>query len=280
MDTSFFDKKTIIVALVAAAVGASGTALCFHMKKGKGGWDRKDGQRMERQMPGAMEGKTGESMNKPLEGGAMQAQDAQPKVQLATIDLKAAEGAGPVEDGSYTVLAGESRMNWQGRKSLLPGGYKDDGIISISEGSLIVADGKATTGSVVVDMTSLRAASTGKGSGEGSLERHIKGKDFFMVETYPTARFALKTATPAADVATSHAYTITGDLTIKDKTNEISMQAVAYTKDGLLHVVATTEIDRTKWGIIYGSGSFFKEMADKAIDDTFTVSFDLVAKKQ
>ncbi len=202
-----------------------------------------------------------------------------PKVVQPGIDLLAPEGAEPVADGTYTVLGSDSRMNWEGGRPLIPG-YHDDGIVGISEGSLIVKDGKSTVGNIVINLNSIGVASTGKGRGESMLTNHLKSKDFFDVATYPTATFKVTGAEPVAGSTTSHAYTLKGDLTVKDKTNEVIMQGIAYTKDGLLHVVATTQLDRTKWDIRYGSDKFFDNLADQVIADTFTVTFDLVAKKQ
>jgi hypothetical protein len=41
---------------------------------------------------------------------------------------------------------------------------------------------------------------------------------------------------------------------------------------------ADFEIDRTEWDIRYGSGKFFKDIGDKAINDNFNVKLNLVAK--
>ena len=43
--------------------------------------------------------------------------------------------------------------------------------------------------------------------------------------------------------------------------------------------VGVVDIDRTKFGITYGSGTFFEGLADKAINDNFTLKFKIVAKK-
>lgn len=43
---------------------------------------------------------------------------------------------------------------------------------------------------------------------------------------------------------------------------------------------ALVKVDRTKWGLKYGSGNFFKELAgDKIINDEFELNLKLVAKK-
>ena len=49
--------------------------------------------------------------------------------------------------------------------------------------------------------------------------------------------------------------------------------------DSIAESIGIINVDRTLFGIIYGSGSFFDDIADRAIDDNFTLKFKLVAKK-
>ena len=41
--------------------------------------------------------------------------------------------------------------------------------------------------------------------------------------------------------------------------------------------VGEVEIDRTKFGIKYGSGSFFDDLGDRAIYDNFKIKFKIAA---
>ena len=49
-------------------------------------------------------------------------------------------------------------------------------------------------------------------------------------------------------------------------------------EDGLLKARGTFQIDRTKWGITFGSGNFFSNLADNAIDDMISLELNLVAE--
>ena len=66
-------------------------------------------------------------------------------------------------------------------------------------------------------------------------------------------------------------YSVTGDLTIKNITNEITFElAVAE------NTASTTfQVDRTKYGIKYGSASFFDGLKDKAIYNEFDLTVSL-----
>ena len=68
-----------------------------------------------------------------------------------------------------------------------------------------------------------------------------------------------------------NAYTVTGDLTIKGKTNPVKFTVSIYGNKA----TASLKIDRTKFGIEYKSANFFKNLKDKVIYDEFDLVSDL-----
>jgi len=189
----------------------------------------------------------------------------------------AGENAGALEDGTYAIDAGASRVEWSGRKTLIAN-YVDTGTLNVKEGSIEVKNG-TVTGTVVMDMTSITTLTTGSGKGMDMQANHMKSDDFFAVETHPTSTFVIKESIPAEDVATSHLYTIKGELTIKNITQPVEFQAAIYMQDGALHTNAATTLDRTLWDIRYASSKFYGDLADKVIDDMFGVAYDVTARK-
>jgi polyisoprenoid-binding protein YceI len=181
--------------------------------------------------------------------------------------------------GTYTVDPAESTFNWSGKKPLIDG-YVNSGTIDLMEGS-ITAGTSTATGNFTLDMNTLHVGLTAKKPGqEGVLEGHLKGERFFNVTAHPTATFAITKVDPTAQSATSFLYTITGNLTLKGVTHEVSFPATIYlTQDGTLHAQAEFEIDRTAWGLTAGSGSFFDNLGDNLIADEVALSFDIVARK-
>lgn len=182
-----------------------------------------------------------------------------------------------VTDGAYSVDASESIVNWAGKKPLIDG-YTNSGTIEITEGTIDVS-GQTATGEFIIDMDTLHVGLTAKKPGsEGKLEEHLKSDRWFNVPEFPTATFKITQVTPRADSAATFTYDVTGDLTMKGQTHEITFPATIYTAaDGKLHTEASTEIDRTQWGITSGSKNFFDNLADNVIDDMVALSFDLVA---
>jgi hypothetical protein len=66
-------------------------------------------------------------------------------------------------------------------------------------------------------------------------------------------------------------------LTIKDISQLIAFPAKITFKDGQIFAQAEFNIDRTQWDIKYGSGQFFKELADKAIKDEINFKIEISA---
>lgn len=116
----------------------------------------------------------------------------------------------------------------------------------------------------VVDITKVDVTDL-KGEWKTKFLTHIKSGDFFEAEKYPTAKLVVTKDTGKA---------LEGKLTIKDKTNPIS---IPYTKKGKT-LSGIMEFDRTKFSMIYGSGNFFKNLGDKVIHNEVKVNFSIVLK--
>lgn len=179
--------------------------------------------------------------------------------------------------GSYAVSPEESAITWSAGKPLIAG-YVHTGTLNVASGSITIGENTAS-GSFVIDMNSVKVTSLGGGKEgkESALESHLKKDDFFGVETYPTAQFTISSVVPAEGENT---YTVTGMLTMKDKTNEVTFPARIYMEDGKLHAHADLTIDRTKWGITFASSSVFDNLANNAIGDDVTLSLKLISLPQ
>ena len=145
-----------------------------------------------------------------------------------------------------------------------------NGTVAVKEGSLEMTDGVLTGGSFEVDMTSLIVTDL-EGEWKGKLEGHLKSEDFFGIEKYPTAKLVI---TKVAAKGTPGDYKVYGDLTIKETTEPISFYANVVENVA----TATLEIDRSKYDVKYGSGSFFAGLGDKTIYDEFELQVKLVVE--
>lgn len=179
---------------------------------------------------------------------------------------------------TYTVNPTASKVMWVGTK--VAGSH--NGTVNVSKGELSVANGMVTGGQFNLDMNSITVLDL-EGNDKAYLEGHLKGSDeknqddFFNVAKYPTAKFEItKVAKYEGEGANSLVY---GNLTLKDITKEVSFKANIDVNDGGV-IVNTPQftINRTDWGIKYGSASFFDNLKDKAINDDMGIKINVVAK--
>ena len=175
-------------------------------------------------------------------------------VVLGTINVNA--------QTTSTVDTKSSFIDWTGKKVV--GAHS--GTIKLKSGSLTFAEGKLTGGSFEIDMESMENTDM-QGGGAAKLMGHLKSDDFFGTATYPTSSLVITKVTP-----TDKGYDVMGDLTIKGITKPISFSATA----GQYLANADITVDRTQYGIKYGSGSFFDNLGDKAIDNDFSLKVNLV----
>lgn len=161
------------------------------------------------------------------------------------------------------IDASKSKITWLGKKVTGQHG----GTINIKEGNLVFAGKKLTDGTVTVDMTSLVCTDLKAGEGKEKIEGHLKSEDFFGTEKFQTSKIVFKKV-----VATGkNSYMVTADLSIKEKTNPITF---VLTINGNT-AAAALKVDRTKYDIKYGSGSFFDNLGDRAISDEFELNVAL-----
>jgi polyisoprenoid-binding protein YceI len=174
-------------------------------------------------------------------------------------------------DGAYAVNAGSSSMKWLGKKVT----GQHNGTVHVKSGNVELAGGSIKSGIIVIDMASIVDTDL-SGEGKAKLEVHLKSDDFFGSANFPEATFKFKSAT----AINKHQFDVVGDLTIKGITKEVKANAIVVPNgDKDLNVSGSISIDRTQFGIKYGSGQFFTDLGDKMIDDVFMVTFDLKATK-
>jgi len=165
-----------------------------------------------------------------------------------------------------------STVEWYAEKI----GGKHNGVIGLSNGTISNDHGNLSA-VFEIDMTSI-ATKDLTGEYAAKLDKHLKSEDFFGVEKFPKAKFVSTSITPIKDAkAGSNTHTVKGNLTVKEKTNEISFDAVIKSEGGKMICMGTAVVDRSKYDVKYGSKSFFPEIGDKMIYDDFKVKFSVVA---
>lgn len=183
-------------------------------------------------------------------------------IALSAIMAFTSFSATAVDREKKAVNIETSEVTWKGYK--VTGSHQ--GTIAIDSGALIFEEGKLIGGEFVIDMKSIVVTDL-EGDYKGKLEGHLKSDDFFGVTNHPTSHLVFDKVTQTG----KNAYEVTGDLTIKEKTNSITFTISIYGNKA----TASLKIDRSKYDVRYGSTSFFDGLKDKAIYDEFDLIADL-----
>ena len=183
-------------------------------------------------------------------------------IALAIIFGVSASATEPIDGEKKTVKTEQSKVTWKGYK--VTGSHT--GTIKLKEGFLMFDGNKLTGGEFVVDMSTL-VTTDDLGDMKPKLEGHLKSDDFFGIGAHPTALLVFT----GVKSFNKNSYTVTGDLTIKGITKPITLVVSVFGNKA----TATLKVDRTKYGIKYGSGSFFDNLGDKTIYDEFDLVVDL-----
>ena len=179
------------------------------------------------------------------------------------------------DDGKivYKVNAEKSKITWTGKKVI----GQHTGNILVDNGEVRFDGQSLVMVNVKMDMNSITSTDLTNEEWNQKLVGHLKSDDFFSVEKHPEASFE---ATGFKTSAGEAQFIVTGQLTIKGITHEISFPATVKLDNGQLKANGTARINRTKYEIKYGSGSFFKGLGDNMIHDDFKIEFDLFATSE
>jgi polyisoprenoid-binding protein YceI len=188
---------------------------------------------------------------------------------VATVFFMSSFGIG---DTTYKVDQSASSVNWKGYK--VTGSH--EGKIAVRNGGLNFNDkGVLTGGAIEIEMNNMTCTDI-TGEYADKLLGHLKADDFFGTQKFPVSKLAI---TKVAPQDTKGNYKVTANLTIKDVTKEVRFFANVADANGSKTATGKLTIDRSDFGIKYGSGSFFEGLGDKTIYDEFDLTFNIVAKK-
>ena len=194
----------------------------------------------------------------------------------ATAFLATLVGSFVAQADTYKVDAAASKLTWKATKKL-KGGH--NGTVDIKEGTVEVnAKNEVTGAKVVADMSKIKNDDLASSpEDQKKLITHLSSPDFFDVtkKGNETTTFVLKSI--KKEGAT---YMATGDLTMIGVTKPVDAFPVKFTVDkGVAKGEGTMKVDRTKWGLKYGSSLIQNLTVDKVINDQIEIGFNITAKK-
>lgn len=167
----------------------------------------------------------------------------------------------------YKVDLDSSQVKWHGE--VMGGVHFHEGTVKLTEASLGLSGDQIASGAFTIDLKSVKPSDknySGKGKTADDLVKHLSSKDFFLVDSFPTATFVVKSA---------DANTVIGDLTVRGVTNEEKVTDVVVTKsDAGLTATGKLVFNRQKYGVAYKSN-----IKDVVLSDDIVLDIILKAKK-
>lgn len=170
---------------------------------------------------------------------------------------------------TYKADPAASKITYVGKKVT----GEHTGNVTIKSGSLSFKGEELTGGELVADMNSLTSTDITDKEYNTKYVTHMKSPDFFNTEKFPTSTLKIKSSKK-----TDKGLEVSGDLTMIGETKPVTF-IVSDLKKTATSLTGKTNmtLNRTQWGLKYGSSNFFKGLGDKAINDEFTLAVDISA---
>lgn len=175
-----------------------------------------------------------------------------------------------VANSTYQISKEKSIVNWTGKKLV---GYSHHGTINFSKGTVVFQNDAPVSADFEVDMNTIKEVK------EEDLTKHLKSEDFFNTAKFPTAGLKVTRIAPIKDNpdAGENNYMLSGVLTIKGISKNIAFPAAIKRNGKELTAVSKFKIDRSKYDVKFGSGSFFDDLGDDIISDEIELEVKVAA---
>ena len=175
-----------------------------------------------------------------------------------------------METTNFKIVSSDSSVEWAGRKAT----GTHNGTIGIKEGHFILNEGKVKKGNVTIDTSSIQILDITDPAANAQFAGHLASDDFFSTEKFPTASFDISSVKELS----GDTFYLEGNLTIKDITHIAGFEAAIEKHTNAITLSGKLVIDRTKYGIKFRSGNFFKDLGDTLIYNDFELDFNITAE--
>lgn len=182
--------------------------------------------------------------------------------------------AGNLHVDVFQVDVNNSSVEWFAAKFT----GKHNGTVQLAGGEIKNNHGQLS-GNVEIDMNTIQNSDVKDEKMNAKLTNHLKSEDFFHAEKFPKSTFVITSIVALKEPVEGSTHKVSGNLTIKDKTNPISFDAAIISQESKITCVGSAVVDRSKFDVRYGSKSFFEDIGDKVIYDEFTIKFNLIATR-
>lgn len=178
----------------------------------------------------------------------------------------------PPHIDNFVADTKKSSLKWTGSKIV---GSSHYGNISIDKGALMMDHGKLVAANFTIDMQTITCTDIENKKSNEKLVSHLNNEDFFDVEKYPTAELKMITSRKISDGK----HNVAAEITIKGYKSVINFELETSERNGTITANGKFVFDRTKFNVVYASGTLFPNLGDKIISNDVTIEFNIVANK-
>ena len=154
----------------------------------------------------------------------------------------------------YQLDATKSVAEWKG---YLKTGYFNEGSIAVQSESITVSEGKITGGTLSLPLSSILNFNLPTPEVKQELVHHLQSADFFNMALHPELKFEINSVTAYSGsgdgVVKDANFMVNGMLTMVGKMNPVTFPAKIIFNGDAFSVEGKVKVDRTKWGIVYGT---------------------------
>jgi polyisoprenoid-binding protein YceI len=207
--------------------------------------------------------------------GALLSSCAESGKKAETTDAKEVEVVQTETTTEFKTIKDGSHLTW--KAAHLGGVNERFGKVSLSEGQVLVNNGKVSNANFVIDLGSLTVESIEEKEQSDKLAGHLKSGDFFNIEKFPTAKFEL---TSIDEVEGDFNAKVTGNLTISGVSKSITFNTNITESESEISIKSEDfVVDRKDWGLTYHAEGSEGVPTDYLIADDIGFTIDVTLTK-
>ncbi len=209
--------------------------------------------------------------------------------RMAGLPLEGEDPCAPLEknpappEGEYELQPLEGDIRWTGRNAH----SSHYGHLFLKSGYLRMERGRngpEGEGEIIADMGSIADEDLAGSPWQRVLLAHLASEDFFHSALYPEARLRISRLYPLPDTLRRESsgvpdHLIRGEAVIRGRSERVDIPAILRRDGDDLVLTLRADLDRTRWGVLYGSSKFFRCLGMHRVDDIISLEARLAFRR-
>ena len=209
--------------------------------------------------------------------------------RMAGLPLEGEDPCAPLEknpappEGEYELQPLEGDIRWTGRNAH----SSHYGHLFLKSGYLRMERGRngpEGEGEIIADMGSIADEDLAGSPWQRVLLAHLASEDFFHSALYPEARLRISRLYPLPDTLRRESsgvpdHLIRGEAVIRGRSERVDIPAILRRDGDGLVLTLRADLDRTRWGVLYGSSKFFRCLGMHRVDDIISLEARLAFRR-